>query len=141
MNNQRPEWMIEAAKAVIEAEDEGALFRSIRAEMEATEGRRAGTDRDATRKTYEALADVIAKHAPAQDQVVGPGDVVQMVPGCSVDPCEITIVKPSNFGESDFVALSTSGVCSWRPCHKSHLIRIGRAKYWPDGSPVEGGGK
>jgi len=69
------QWMVEAAREVVAAEDEGALFRSIRNEMEVTEGRRAGTDRDAMQRTYEALAAIIAKHAPKP--LFRPGETVQ----------------------------------------------------------------
>lgn len=124
-------WMVAAAKEVIEAEGDGHLFRSIRNEMEATEGRRAGTDRDATQRTYEALAAIIARHAPGPASVpIGPGDVVQFHNNI-MGWCTCTVTGITKDGR-----LQVNYSNSWTYPAES-ATRIGRAVYWPDGSKVE----
>jgi hypothetical protein len=125
-------WMVAAAKEVIEAEGDGHLFRTIRNEMEATEGRRAGTDRDATQRTYEALAAIIARHAPDPASVpIGPGDVVQVVSETAARSWLGIVREKYDNGKWFVIGYG---------CADAHeLARIGKAEYWPDGSKVEEG--
>jgi len=139
-------WMVAAVKEVIEAEDEGHLFRTIRNEMEATEGRRAGTDRDATQRTYEALAAIIARHAPDPASVpIGPGDVVQVVqivPAYASGWHSAFEIGDTLFvcGVEDANALIAKGYGTVRVPF-THLARIGRAlrSRVGAGSAVSGG--
>lgn len=130
MNNQRPEWITRAVEEYVGSQL-GELSETFGAAVRAT------------------LAEIIAKHAPAQDQAIGPGDVVQFKVGytppayidsfvldCMMfDRGEVIVVEAVESDGLIFEGLTES------PIPFEHVTRIGRAKYWPDGSLVEGGGK
>ena len=128
MNNQRPEWITRAVEEYVGSQL-GELSETFGAAVRAT------------------LAEIIAKHAPAQDQAIGPGDVVQFKvaytpPGYALqfdehstmfNAAEVVIVHAVQMGGAVVEGLDHD------PIPFDVLTRIGRAKYWPDGSLVGGG--
>lgn len=121
-------WMVAAAERLTEAEALSALA-SYRREV-----------------SIGLIADIIARHAPDPASVpIGPGDVVQVV--------EIVPAYASGWhsafeiGDTLFVssvegenALIAKGYGTVR-VPLAHVIRIGRAAYWPYWTKVEGGGE
>jgi len=113
MSDQRPEWITRAAEE-IEPNDSPVEFE-----------RELGCER------IERIADIIARHAPAEPTAIGPGDVVQTERG------DLYIVNGLNKYGGAHVGQNFGGTT----LPLTYLARIGRAKYWPDGSLVEGGGE
>lgn len=99
--------------------------------------------------TVDAIARVLATHAPAQDQAIGPGDVVQVeTPYTPERHKSGYMVGNYMFSKAEYLTVGSVFKDSfmlhpWEQCDDpiplSHVVRIGRAKYWPDGSVVEGG--
>lgn len=115
MSDQRPEWITRAAEEMTQ---------------------HAGLDALAAYRhdiAIEKIAEIIARHAPAQATEIGPGDAVQVVSKTHARSWLGIIRERYDNGKWFVIGYG---------CADTHeLQRIGRAKYWPDGSPVEGGGK
>jgi hypothetical protein len=78
------------------------------------------------------MAAIIARHAPDPASVpIGPGDVVQVVSEAHARSWLGIVREKYDNGKWFVVGYG---------CADTHeLTRIGRAKYWPDGSKVEEG--
>jgi hypothetical protein len=127
-------WMTAAAEHIHKLRM-GSLEVQFKMGLGATHPNLSNTEQNqlAQQLTIDAIARVLATHAPAQDQAIGPGDVVQFNNCHSVMGCctyIVTGVTPVGRFELNYVGSYPGDL----------LVRIGRAQYWPDGSPVEGGG-
>ena len=107
-------WMTAAAERLTEAEALSALA-SYRREV-----------------SIGLIAEIIARHAPDPASVpIGPGDVVQVVSETHARSW-LGIVR-EKYDNGKWFAVGYG-------CADTHeLARIGKAKYWPDGSKVEEG--
>ncbi len=84
------------------------------------------------------LADIIATHAPKpEDQPIRRGDVVQLVANCHPKAVgRIWIVQYVTTEQGVTTYGGNSGE-DYLFAESADLVRIGRAKFMPDGTPVE----